>query len=197
MGVKLDRHTRRMKSWLLLFVLLGAEPLYAQEAPNWRSEPAPEVDIHLAEPAPDEVVVVLNVNALGGNHAGLFAGKLLIDPAGSYLWTRGQDKTWSEPTLRDYARYQTIDGLKIRFYRFHLKTPAFAALVQRIRAAGATPPLFCASAVQNLLADIAPFEIVKRVGWTSPTALAHVLDTLTQGAGAVGECQKLDASPCK
>jgi hypothetical protein len=50
--------------------------------------------------------------------------------------------------------------------------------------------------VQNLLADIAPFELVKRVGWTTPTALARVLDALTNGEGAIGECQKLDASPC-
>jgi hypothetical protein len=110
---------------------------------------------------------------------------------------RGQDKGWTGPTLRDYARYQTVDGLKIRFYRFRLKPPAFTALVQRIREAGATPPLFCASAVQNLLADIAPFDVIKRVGWTTPTALARVLDLMTQGAGAVGECQKLDASPCR
>jgi hypothetical protein len=185
-----------MKSWLLLCALLGVAPLYAQEAPNWNSEPLPEADIRLAEPAPDEVVVVLNVNALGGNHAGLFAGTQLIDPAGSYVWTRSQDTAWPGPTLRDYARYQTVDGLKIRFYRFHLQPQAFAALVQRMRDAGSTPPLFCASAVQNLLADIAPFDLVKRIGWTTPTALARLLDTLTQGAGASGECQKLDASPC-
>jgi hypothetical protein len=185
-----------MKSWLLLFVLLGAEPLYAQEAPSWRSEPAPEVDIRLAEPAPDEVVVVLNVNALGGNHAGLFAGTQLIDPAGSYFGVRGQDKSWKGPTLKDYARYQTVDGLKIRFYRFRLKPHTFSTIVQRIREAGATPPLFCASAVQNLLADIAPFELVKRVGWTTPTALARVLDALTNGEGAIGECQKLDGTRC-
>lgn len=185
-----------MKSWLLLFVLLGAEPLHAQEAPNWGSEPVPEIDIRLAEPAPDEVVVVLNVNALGGNHAGLFAGGLLIDPAGSYFGVRGQDKGWMGPTLKDYARYQTVDGLKIRFYRFRLKPHAFSAIAQRIREAGATPPLFCASAVQNLLADIVPFELVRRVGWTTPTALARMLDALTNGEGAIGECQKLDASPC-
>ena len=89
-----------------------------------------------------------------------------------------------------------MDGLKIRFYRFRLQPPTFAAIVQRIREAGPTPPLFCASAVQNLLAGLAPFNGIKRVGWTTPTALAHALDALTHGTGAVGECQKLDASPC-
>jgi hypothetical protein len=185
-----------MKSWLLLFILLGAAPLQAQEAPSWRSEPVPAADIRLIEPAPDEVVVVLNVNALGGNHAGLFAGDLLIDPAGSYFGVRGQDKNWTKPTLKDYARYQTVDGLKIRFYRFRLKPPAFAAIVQRIREAGTTPPLFCASAVQNLLASIVPFEAIGQAGWTTPTALARLLDALTHGEDAVGECQKLDGSPC-
>jgi hypothetical protein len=185
-----------MKSWLVLFALLGAGALHAQEAPNWHGEPLPAADIRLAEPAPNEVVVVLNVNALGGNHAGLFAGNLLIDPAGSYFGVRGQDKTWTGPTLKDYARYQTVDGLKIRFYRFRLQPDMFSAIVQRIRAAGSTPPLFCASAVQNLLANLAPFDAISQVGWTTPAALGRMLDPLTRGEGAIGECQKLDASPC-
>lgn len=187
---------RPASPWILLLALLGAGSLHAQEAPNWRSEPPPEADIRLAEPAPDEVVVVLNVNALGGNHAGLFAGSLLIDPAGSYYGVRGRDKTWPGPTLRDYARYQTIDGLKIRFYRFRLKPHVFSEIVRRVREAGATPPLFCASAVQNLLAELAPFDAVRQIGWTTPTALARVLDALTQGEGAVGVCQKLDGTRC-
>ena len=185
-----------MSTALVLLAWLIVAPLHAQEAPSWRSEPLPEADIRLAEPASDEVVVVLNVNALGGNHAGLFAGTQLIDPAGSYASVRGRDKGWTGPTLRDYARYQTVDGLKIRFYRFRLKPQTFSAIVQRIRESGTTPPLFCASAVQNLLADIAPFDIVKRVGWTTPTALARLLDALTHGEGAVGECQQLDGTRC-
>ncbi len=185
-----------MTTWLLLFALLGAGSLHAQEAPNWNREPPPAADIRLDEPAPDEVVVVLNVNALGGNHAGLFAGPLLVDPAGSYFSVRGQDTRWKGPTLRDYARYQTVDGLKIRVYRFRLKPRALSVLLQRIREAGSTPPLFCASAVQNLLANLAPFDGVKQVGWTTPTALARVLDALTQGEAAIGVCQKLDATPC-
>jgi hypothetical protein len=180
----------------LWIALLAAGPLYADEAPNWNSEAPPEAVIKLTEPAPDEVVVVVNDNALGGNHAGLFAGAKLIDPAGSYVWTRSRDKSWPGPTLADYARYQTVDGQKIRFYRFRLQSQTFAAIVQRIREAGATPPLFCASAVQNLLAGLAPFDRIKPVGWTTPAALGHVLDVLTHGKGAVGECQKLDASPC-
>ena len=187
---------RRTTCRFLWLALLAAGTLHADEAPNWYSEPSPEAVIRLAEPAPDEVVVVVNDNALGGNHAGLFAGATLIDPAGSYVWTRRRDKAWPGPTLADYARYQTVDGLKVRFYRFRLQAQTFAAIVQRIRDAGSTPPLFCASAVQNLLAGLAPFDRVRRVGFTTPTALGHVLDGLTHGPGAIGVCQKLDASPC-
>lgn len=187
-------HTRVTKTRLLLAALLGAAPAYAQDAPNWLSEPAPVVAIRLVEPAADEAVVVINDSALGGNHAGLFAGDRLIDPAGSYFGVRGEDKTWYGSTLADYARCQTTDGLKVRFYRFRLKSDAMAQLRQRIADAGPTPPLFCAAAVQNLLVDIAPFEAITRTGFTTPTALGKRLDALvTHG---VGECRQLDASPC-
>lgn len=175
---------------------MAAAPLHADELSYLNSEQSPEVVSHLAEPTASEVVVVINDNAFGGNHAGLFAGKLLIDPAGSYFGVRTQDKDWSAPTLADYARYQTVDGLNIRLYRFSLQAQAFAAIVQRIHNAGATPPLFCASAVQNLLAGISPFDAIEPTGWTSPSALGHRLDPLTRGEGAIGVCQKLDASPC-
>jgi len=109
---------------------------------------------------------------------------------------RGEDASWQGPTLEDYARYQTVDGPNIRFYRFRLQPQAFASIEQRIRASGFTPPLFCAAAVQNLLAGLAPFDSLEHTGWTSPTALGRELDTLTQGDAAAGECQKLDATPC-
>ncbi|MDO9219664.1 MAG: hypothetical protein Q7T90_01445 [Thiobacillus sp.] len=185
-----------MKFAFCLFVLLVVAPSRAAEAPNWNSEPPPAVVVKLAEPASDEVVVVINDNAFGGNHAGLFAGSLLIDPAGSYVGVRGEDKSWQGPTLADYARYQTLDGPNIRLYRFRLKPEAFARIEQRIRASGFTPPLFCAVAVQNLLEGVSPFDTIERTGWTSPTALGGELDVLTQGDAAVGECQKLDATSC-
>lgn len=183
-----------MKSHLFVFALLCASALHAQDAPNWLNEPAPLADIKLVEPAPDEVVVVINDNALGGNHAGLFAGAQLIDPAGSYFGTRGQDKTWPGPTLADYARYQSTDGLKVRFYRFFLRPEALRDLQRRIRDAGPTPPLFCAATVQNLLIGIAPFYGIDKTGFTTPTALGKRLDALV--AQGVGVCQKLDAAPC-
>ena len=185
-----------MKSGFLLLALLVAMPSYAAETADWSSVPLPAAVIKLAEPAPDEVVVVINDNALGGNHAGMFAGSLLIDPAGSYFGTRGEDTSWQGPTLADYARFQSIDGPDIRLYRFRLQQPAFATIEQRVRAAGFTPPLFCASAVQNLLVGVPPFDKVGHIGWTSPTALGHELDPLTRGDAAAGQCQKLDATPC-
>ena len=187
---------RRTACRLLWMALLTAGPLHADETPGRNSEAPPEAVANLAEPAPDEVVVVVNDNALAGNHAGLFAGTKLVDPAGSCVWTRSRDRAWPGPSLADYARYQTTDGLKIRFYRFRLQPKAFSAIVQRIRDAGPTPPLFCASAVQNLLAGLVPFDRIQRVGWTSPAALGRVLNALTHGEGRIGECQKLDASPC-
>jgi hypothetical protein len=185
-----------MKCGLVLLCLLGTGMLHAQEAPNWNAHPTPDVAVSVAEPAPNEVVVVVNDNALGGNHAGLFAGNTLIDPAGSYFGVRGQDKSWGGPTLVDYARYQTIDGLKIRLYRFRLAPETFAAIAQRVQQAGPTPPLFCAVAVHNLIAGVPPFDGIERSGWTTPSALGRLLDRYTQGAGAIGECQQLDASPC-
>ncbi|MHB1083727.1 MAG: hypothetical protein ACYCZA_02660 [Thiobacillus sp.] len=185
-----------MKLLFLLLAMLGSWPLYAQDAPDWRDDPIPDAEISVSEPAPNEVVVVINDNALGGNHAGLFAGSLLFDPAGNYVGTRRQDKAWSGTTLEDYARFQTVDGLKIHLYRFQLSPEVFATLVERMRDAGPTPPLFCASAVQNLIAEIAPFDVIKRVGWTTPSALGRILDGLTQGEDSIGACQNLDASPC-
>lgn len=185
-----------MKTVFLLAALSVAAPAAADDAPNWNTAPPARVTIRLAEPAPDEVVVVINDNALGGNHAGLFAGSLLIDPAGSYVGVRGEDQSWQGPTLADYARYQTVDGPNIRLYRFRLQPEAFASIEQRIRASGSTAPLFCAVAVQNLLVGVPPFDTIESTGWTTPTALGRELDTLTQGEAAAGECQKLDASPC-
>jgi hypothetical protein len=186
----------RMNSIVWLLVLLAVSPLHAAEAPNWNTVAPPVVVIKLAEPGPDEVVVVINDNALGGNHAGLFAGGLLLDPAGSYFGVRGEEADWQGPTLADYARYQTVDGPNIRLYRFRLQPEAFASIEQRIRSSGFTPPLFCASAVQNLLAGVAPFVNLEHTGWTSPAELGRVLDKLTHGTAATGECQMLDARPC-
>jgi hypothetical protein len=185
----------RMKQLFLLTALLAC-PLHAADPTSWNTEPVAAGAITLSEPAADEVVVVINDNAFAGNHAGLFAGSLLVDPAGSYLGVRRDDRDWQAPTLSDYVRYQTVDGLKVRVYRFRLLPQDFSAVVRRIHEAGPTAPLFCASAVQNLLAGIAPFEAMDTSGWTTPNALGRLLDPYTRGGAAVGVCQDLDGSPC-
>ena len=141
--------------------------------------------------------MVVNDNALGGNHAGLFAGKQLLDPAGSYFGVRGRDALWPGPTLTDYARYQTIDGPKIRIYRFHLDSGNFALLRQRMLDAHPTPPLFCAATVQNLLAGLAPFAGLASTAFTTPSALGRKLDALLGSTPESGSCQQLDGSPCR
>jgi hypothetical protein len=187
---------RCLTLWGGLFALLGASWAHADDMPL-RVAAVPRTTLStLREPEADEVVVVINANATLGNHAGLFAGKLLLDPAGSYVGMRGADQDWEGPTLADYAQFQMVDGLNIRFYRFRLPAPAFSAIVQRIRESGITPPFFCASAVQNLLAGVPPFDAVKGINWTSPSALGGVLDALTQGEQAAGECHTLTQPSC-
>ncbi len=179
-----------------LLALLGASWAHADDTPP-QVVTGPRTTLSaLREPEADEVVVVINANTPLGNHAGLFAGKLLLDPAGSYVGMRSADQDWEGPTLADYARFQMTDGLNIRFYRFRLSAPAFAAIVQRIRESGITPPFFCASAVQNLLAGVPPFDVIKEINWTPPSALGGVLDALTQGGQAAGVCHTLTRPSC-
>ena len=150
----------------------------------------------LPEPGPREVVVVVNYNSPVGNHAGLWAGDLLADPAGSYLAVRQRAPAWSGPNLTDYLRYQMEDGDRVFSYRFTLDDTAFAALRQRVLDAGPTAPLFCAAAVQNLSAGIGPFQVIPQVTWASPAELAEHLAPLWKLPGAAGTCQWPDGAAC-
>lgn len=144
--------------------------------------------VDIAEPGENEVVVVINGNAFGGNHAGLFAGRRLLDPAGSYRGVRSQDPRWSGPMLADYVRYQMLDGENIRLYRFELDAQDFATLARRIDDTGGFMPFFCAVDVQNVLAGIGPFAGLGETGWTSPLSLAEELERRAGGqcASAAG-----------
>lgn len=166
-----------------------------------RTAPAPAAPVEhpagsLAEPASNEAVIVINNNALGGNHAGIFAGARLNDPAGSYVGTRTQNGNWSGPSLADYVEFQKEDGENILIYRFRLAAADFAALDARMAAAGITPPLFCAAEVQNLIAGLGPFAGIAPVYWTSPASLADLLDDLRSGRAAPGVCVMPDNRPC-
>lgn len=151
--------------------------------------------IKLAEPNADEVVIVINNNAAFGNHAGIFAGTRLSDPAGSYAYFRRAEAGW-QPRLQDYVRFQSSDGMHIRTYRFRLPAADFSAVLARLPVADEAKPLFCATAVQNSVAGIGPFAAIPQAGWTTPAKLAERLDQLITSAAAAGACELPDGTPC-
>jgi len=150
----------------------------------------------MAEPAGLEVVIVINNNAIGGSHAGMFAGGHLSDPSGSYLEVRSRDPAWPGVSLNDYVRFQREDGEDVRIYRFRLEARNFALIDERLRNESPTPPLFCAAAVQNHIAGIGPFAGIETVGWTSPSALAERLDALLHARSAAAACVRPSGAPC-
>jgi len=153
-----------------------------------------------ARPAPDvprgEVVIVINGNAAGGRHAGLFAGPWLSDPSGSYVNQRADAPQWPGPSLADYVAFQKEDGDDVRVYRFKLREADFAEIERRVRSAGTTMPLFCAATVQGQIAGVGPFKEIPDTFWTSPSALAEQLHRLAVGANGGGTCMRPSGRPC-
>lgn len=173
--------------FLLALPLAGCSPAsVVRTAPAVRSA-LPNVP-HLAEPAANEAVIVINNNAGPGTHAGIFAGTRLNDPAGSYVGTRSADKNWPGPSLADYVEFQKEDGDNIQIYRFKLSAADFAALDSRMASSGPTPPLFCAVGVQNLIAGLGPFKPIPGTGWATPASLGKLLDQLVNSRIATGRC---------
>jgi hypothetical protein len=153
--------------------------------------------VSLSEPAASEVAIVLNLNATIGNHAGMFVGSRLSDPAGSYLSVRAEESDWQGPSLQDYIRFQQDDGYRIHVYRFKLAKADIDAIVARIVDFGPHMPLFCAADVQNQIAGIGPFAAVKQVWWTSPAALGDELSRLVNHPLAKGACVWPDGILCR
>lgn len=150
----------------------------------------------VAEPGPNEVVVVINNNTSRGVHAGIFAGSQLTDPAGSYYATRKQNHAWPGPTLADYVAFQREeDGDDIQLYRFQLTAEHFAEVETRMREAKPGAPLFCAVDVENMIVGIPPFEKMPRPGWLSPAELGRELSALTDAY--LGQCERPDGTPCR
>lgn len=177
-------------------VLLGCSPpSVVRSAPAAPASAAPAPGI-LTEPAANEVVIVINNNAPPGNHSGIFAGNRLNDPAGSYVGTRSKDKDWPGPSLADYVEFQKEDGPRIQIYRFRLAAADFAALDARMASAGPTAPLFCAVAVQNLIAGLGPFGSIASVAWATPASLAELLDPLVAPPALAGRCVLPDNRAC-
>lgn len=185
---------------LLVLILTGcAQSPMAPERPDHpfasaQQEAAAEA-IKLAEPGADEVVIVINNNAAFGNHAGIFAGSRLSDPAGSYAYFRRAEAGW-QPRLQDYVRFQSSDGMHIRAYRFRLPAADFSAVLARLPEADQAKPLFCATAVQNSIAGIGPFAAIPPAGWTTPAKLAEQLDQLVASTSATASCELPNGAPC-
>lgn len=161
---------------------------------------APDRDRPGERPAPDvprgEVAIVINGNAAGGRHAGLFAGPWLSDPSGSYVTERSGSPQWPGPSLADYVAYQLEDGEDVRVYRFKLSETEFAEVERRVRGASATMPLFCAATVQSQIAGVGPFREIADTFWTSPKALALQLQRLVGRPSIAGACLRASGGAC-
>jgi hypothetical protein len=172
--------------------------------PEQSAQPSGEVrelhpiSVKLAEPADDEVVVVVNVNFVLGNHTGMFVGPLLSDPAGNYKAARAQDPDWNkQTTLEDYVRFQMDDGVRILIYRFKVEPQDRDTITARVKSFGIGMPLFCAADVDNQIAGVGPFKTLAPVGWISPVGLAERLRPLVDGPAPLGVCERADGVPCK
>ncbi len=150
----------------------------------------------LDEPGKNEVIIIINYNAITGNHAGLFVGNRLSDPAGSYKNVRSREPGWKRPGLNDYVGFQMVDGERIQTYRFTLQGAELAAITARLPEADAAMPLFCGSAVNNAIAGIGPFSNIKSVWWTTPAAVAEQLDVIIRKGPGIGLCVLPDGSSC-
>ncbi|MFY9314884.1 MAG: hypothetical protein WAO95_04915 [Burkholderiales bacterium] len=176
---------------LLVCLLAACAGLPADENSPVRrcSRPAPEVQR-------GEVVIVVNGNAAGGRHAGLFAGPWLSDPSGSYVTRSADSPQWPGPSLADYVAFQLEDGEDVRVYRFRLGEADFAEIERRVRSAGETMPLFCAATVQSQIVGVGPFKDIADTFWTLPRALAGQLDPLVADPKIADACLRPTGAPC-
>lgn len=158
---------------------------------------APWHKVDAAEPAPDEVVIVVNNNAGFGTHAGLFVGARLSDPAGGYVNARQNATGWSGPTLHDYIRFQLEDGNRVQTFRFTLAPEDIAIIDARVANAGMGKPLYCAADVRDQVAGVGPFKAMRTGEWLSPAGLAELLLPYVEGPGAVGVCAWANGVPCR
>jgi hypothetical protein len=151
----------------------------------------------VAEPLPNEIVVVVNYNAPLGVHAGMFAGSYMLDPVGGYSPKRSTDRNWRGPTLKDYVRFQMEDnGPIVILYRFAVSPEQFVSIERHARDVVFSFPAFCAADVLNVIAGVSPFDNIPKRWWLSPAALAQELDQLTTGPHPVGICVWPNGTPC-
>jgi hypothetical protein len=195
-----DRHLATRLAAASALALAGCahnpHPIDFDDAYGGIKQEAPSAYIRLREPQAEELVVVVNNNGPFGNHAGLFLGGRLSDPAGSYKHRRAKRMDWTHPRLADYVQFQSVDGMNIESYRFRLSPRAHAAIAARLEEADRALPLFCAAAVHNAIAGVGPFAAIPPVRWVTPATLADALAPLTLGPDARGVCELPDGSRC-
>ncbi|MGO9446129.1 MAG: hypothetical protein ACLPXB_15345 [Thiobacillaceae bacterium] len=185
----------------LLAVIAGCGQLQTPRE-NWRhqvdtSQEPPAAQIHLTALAENEVAIVINANATLGSHAGLFVGKRLLDPSGTYSFDRSEDPDWPGPSLADYVRFHMRDGKLVRVYRFRLAEADIHTITIRMDHAGWTLPLFCAATVKRTVKGVGPFAAIGNSGWDSPLALAKELDRIVGSGTASGTCQMPGGERCR
>ncbi|MFT3849018.1 MAG: hypothetical protein QM739_10125 [Propionivibrio sp.] len=178
----------------LAFAACATSPDIPHSAPPALGGGYPE-RLEIAEPDALEIVVVINDN-VRMQHAGMFAGATLLDPAGSYRSVRSREPDWTGSSLRDYVRFQLEDGPEVRLYRFTLPAARFAQIKMRVDEAGGTVPLFCAAKVQNILSGIAPFESLPTTWLISPVRLSRHLDAIVGPLRLSGACQWPTGASC-
>lgn len=178
----------------LALAACALSPDVPHSAPPAAGDGYPE-RLGIAEPGAYEIVVVINDNATM-QHAGMFAGATLLDPAGSYLSVRSRQADWPGSSLRDYLRFQLEDGPEVRVYRFTLSASRFAQIKERVDDAGSTVPLFCAAKVQNILSGVEPFEALPTIWLASPVRLSRHLDAIIGPLRLSGACQWPNGASC-
>ncbi|MEI7430666.1 MAG: hypothetical protein WCL27_09435 [Betaproteobacteria bacterium] len=179
----------------LLMLVSCAQTPYIQHTPPPQIGSGYQETLDIFEPGPLEVVVVVN-NNMKMVHAGMFAGDNLLDPAGSYEYSRRLESNWKGVSLQDYLRFQLDDGPNVKLYRFPMPVELFAQIKSRLENAGRTIPLFCAAKVQSIISGIEPFESVPDSWIVSPSSLAKHLDVIINTNPLSGDCVWPNGTSC-
>ncbi|PVX28408.1 RHS repeat-associated core domain-containing protein [Sphingomonas pokkalii] len=148
-----------------------------------------DLAVHLSEPEPREIVVVVNDNTpIIGTHTGVFLGdEVLYDPGGVF--------ERDHPTLKQYVgRQVNDDGPNVRVYRFKVTQGEFDQISRRFDAgSNSGAPGLCSANCGALIRGVGPF---RDLGSTrTPRGMGSELDDLIlKGRGV---CQQPSGIACK
>jgi RHS repeat-associated protein len=126
-----------------------------------------------------ETIFVINTN--GHGHAGMVVGSgsnaLLYDPGGSYRGTgSGNTMEGKEVNLKNYLKYQRLDGPKVRTITFDTTPEEEAQIKKNIDEQGGCIPGLCATCVGNVIRGVGRFANLP-LTWT-PGSLGRALDNI-------------------